>query len=541
MVGVRLLSLLAYLASVLALAPAAFGQTNNAWAISAEVERVARGLDAQFQAALIKERRLADDRELVLIAESAARLAKMRADYDLKIAGADAALQIARSDYAKLVESVAARNASVSAEIAAYRTEVRGLASAASAERLEALQRFADGDRQRSWAILEALRLSEDRAAEAASNVRRAVRWRQDADLREIMRANGEATVVQVLELRLKAGQLDGADFWNEIYTGRLLVNLGQMQNGWLAAQRALNLAATDDERVIALVDMGDAHWAGGYWDAARSTYWAAADISRKGSVKDAYTAYVASTRFTSRLFDADQNTVLLLREYLARVASEGIAPEKVRRLIETLPVTKDPPADAVSAAEQVLLIEVDLWAKAASDPQSQQGENWSWVNRQLSIAYGELAFLRFMQGRWDESADLHRQELIIDRKRVERDPAIVNRQHLASSLQSLADSQLLHGDYALARQNYMESMAIIFGLFQSDPNNSEYSLPYATALFRAGALLLLEKDYSRARQAWTLAKTLIEALAERSPEARADEFQLMAANLLLSLLPEAS
>ena len=181
------------------------------------VERVARGLEAQYQAALIRDRRLADDRELRLIADYEARLTQARRRADSRVAGAQAELERARADYAQLVETIALRDAASRAEIEAYRAEAQGLAAEATPERLAALQRFADGDRVGAWPALETIRLAEDRAIEAASNTRRAVRWRQDAELRDIMRFNREATTEQVLALWEQAAALDPTDFWTQM------------------------------------------------------------------------------------------------------------------------------------------------------------------------------------------------------------------------------------------------------------------------------------------------------------------------------------
>lgn len=194
-------SLVLALAGAVALPGAQAQPVLAATQISLEAARVARGLEAQYQAALIRERRLADDRELALITSYEARLRTARARADQRDAGAAADLEQARAQYAQLVEGIALRDAASRAEIAAYKAEAQGLAARATPERLAALQRFADGDRVGAWPVLEALRLAEDRAIETASNARRAVRWRQDAELREIMRVNGEATAADVLAL----------------------------------------------------------------------------------------------------------------------------------------------------------------------------------------------------------------------------------------------------------------------------------------------------------------------------------------------------
>lgn len=81
---------------------------------------VVRGLEAQYQAALIRERRLADDREQRLIADAEARLSRARAAADAaqgEAAQVQAELAAARADYAALVESIAQRDGAARAEI----------------------------------------------------------------------------------------------------------------------------------------------------------------------------------------------------------------------------------------------------------------------------------------------------------------------------------------------------------------------------------------------------------------------------------------
>jgi hypothetical protein len=119
---------------------------------------VVRGLEAQYQAALIRERRLADDREQRLIAEAEARLTRARAAADA--ARGDAAaiqteLAAARDEYATLVETIAQRDASARAEIDSYRREAENLVARASPEMRAALERFADGDRIGAWPVIE--------------------------------------------------------------------------------------------------------------------------------------------------------------------------------------------------------------------------------------------------------------------------------------------------------------------------------------------------------------------------------------------------
>jgi len=116
-----------------------------------------RGLEAQFEVGLIRERKLADDRESQLIASAETRLSRARAALDAaKGEARDSTVELAaaRADYAKLAAEVAQTDATARAEIAAYRAEAEGLAAQATPEKLAALQRFADGDRVGAWPVI---------------------------------------------------------------------------------------------------------------------------------------------------------------------------------------------------------------------------------------------------------------------------------------------------------------------------------------------------------------------------------------------------
>lgn len=199
---------------------------NAASAVQIEVERVRRGLELQHMAAIIKERRLADDRELAALEVGEARLKAARAAFDQGLAGAVAELETARSAYADLVVQVEIRDSAARAEIEAYKAEARQIVGTSSTERLVALQRFADGDRTGAWPVLESLRLAEDKAIEAVSNLRRAARWREDAELREIMRLNGEADVAEVDALWRMAATLDPGDARAQLGRARLFFSI---------------------------------------------------------------------------------------------------------------------------------------------------------------------------------------------------------------------------------------------------------------------------------------------------------------------------
>jgi hypothetical protein len=154
---------------VLAAAPAAM--------IEADRSSLVQGLEAQFQVALIRERKLADDRESQALDAAQARLASARIALDASRGDArqlHAALAAARSDLATQAAAITQHDAEAKAELAAYHAEAVGLATQATPEKLAALQRFADGDRVGAWPVIEALTDADDKAVQAGANARRA-------------------------------------------------------------------------------------------------------------------------------------------------------------------------------------------------------------------------------------------------------------------------------------------------------------------------------------------------------------------------------
>jgi hypothetical protein len=242
-----------------ATAPVAAQQSTTATLISAENQRVARGLEAQFQAALIKERRLADDRELRIIAAAEDRLRQARAAFDRKIKGAEAELEAARAAYAKLVAEIALRDVTARAKIEAYRQEALNLARHSSPDLIAAYQRFADGDQEAAWPVMKALTEAESRARRTASDATSAAQWRQLARSRETMRLSnlGGATTQEVLSIWDEAAALDPNDVWTHIQRVRLALPLGLIEEAQVAANQAMQVAVSLRDKAAALDEIG--------------------------------------------------------------------------------------------------------------------------------------------------------------------------------------------------------------------------------------------------------------------------------------------
>ena len=225
-------------------------------------EVLVTGLEAQFQASIIRDRRLADDREQRLIAEAEARLRAARASFDQRMAGADASLAAARLDYARLVSEVALRDSAARAEVETYRQEARNLAAQSTPELLDAYQRFADGDQEGAYPVIASLTQAQVNARLAAAHATAAAQVRQQAKLRDIMRAQGRgsATAAEVLALWNQAVELNPQDVAAQLGRARLFLAVCRISEMRAAAFLARALAASIQEPNERARQLYDAH-----------------------------------------------------------------------------------------------------------------------------------------------------------------------------------------------------------------------------------------------------------------------------------------
>src|ERR1700743_577949 len=106
-------------------APAPAMAAQSAAAVQADRQALTQGLQAQFEVALIRERKEADDRESALIGQLESKL--------------KAALAQARADYAKRAGQLAAKDPDVQAQAVAYQAQTQTVVAQASPEKLAAL------------------------------------------------------------------------------------------------------------------------------------------------------------------------------------------------------------------------------------------------------------------------------------------------------------------------------------------------------------------------------------------------------------------
>lgn len=241
------------LALVFSLCGAASAQP-RASAATVATETAVRGVVAQYQAALLRERRVADERSLALLNEAEARVRAARAAYATATsqrAASLAALETARQRYIELVNEVSVADAIARLQIEAFRAEVQGVVAQATPELVSAYQAFADGDRASAWPALETLLRARATATLAAARAVAAVEVRQLAQLRDIMASHGEASHADSLAIWEQAAALDPQDFATQVRMATLNLNLNRAEQAAQAAARAEQLATTNHQRAV--------------------------------------------------------------------------------------------------------------------------------------------------------------------------------------------------------------------------------------------------------------------------------------------------
>jgi len=216
------------------------------------------GLEAQYRAAIVRERRLADAREIALITDAETRMRSARAV--LAAARGDRAaaqreLDSARAEFVRLVSATPINDSVARIELEAFRAEVEGRLPEATPEMLAAYQQFADGDRTRAWAQLEPLLTARANARRAAAAAVAGAEMRQLAQLRDVMRLNGEATTADVMTLWVAATEIDPSNFSAQILRSRLTSDSGDIQGARRALDVAERLIVSDNQRVWVLSD----------------------------------------------------------------------------------------------------------------------------------------------------------------------------------------------------------------------------------------------------------------------------------------------
>jgi tetratricopeptide (TPR) repeat protein len=474
----------AALAAGLGAVPARLWAAEPPPAQEADRQALAQGLQAQYEAALIRERKMADDRETQLIGSLEARLRTARVQADAAKGDArqaNATLDAARADYETLVGQVVRHDPTAQADVLALRSQAQSVAAQASPAKVAALQRFADGDRTGAWPQLQSITQAE-MDAPGASIATQARDLRELASLRDVMRAHGEAGTADVLSLYDKAAVLDPSHFRTELERARLAHDLGDLPRARGAAELAGKVAVTDNERADALKWIAEQATAQHDYPIAGADYVQSLAIFRRlaasdptpsmqnnvamvlqdqgdldvltGDFKGAKASYAEGLGIRQKLSAADPASVRLADEVASFFQRIGDLDEKLGDV-----------AGARSDYEQGLAIRQRL---AAADPTNND------------LAYYASAFMRrigdlaLKQGDLAGARKAYEDCLAIRQRLSAANPSSAQLQNaVALDFEDLAQVAYTQGDLGAARTDLTRSLDIRVKLGAADPTNA--------------------------------------------------------------------
>jgi tetratricopeptide (TPR) repeat protein len=468
------------LAVLIALAtaqPAAVAQAVAA--VQIDRQALVQGLQAQYEVSLIRERKMADDRETQMIGALEARLRAARAQADSAKSDARAAravLATARADYAQLAGQIAGRDPGAQADIAAYGRETERETADASAEKLAALQRFADGDRVAAWSQLKSIIDAEDATAPAA---RRAANLRELAGLRDIMRAHGEASTAEVLDLYDKAVELDPTVFRAEMARLFLAHDLGDLTRARAAGKQALGLAVNDNERAEALKAIGDQ---------------AADQADNKEAANDFDQALTMFQRANTA------NPTPYLENFAAGVMEDQ----------GDLAVRISDFQAARSHYEAALAIRRRL---AGAEPTNGRMQNYlTQVLQRIGDLDMKLGDLAGAKAAYEEGLGIRQRLSAADTTNTDL------QYDVSAFLRRLGDVAFQARDLATARKAYEDVLAVRQRLFAANPSSGQLKNAIALDFFDIGEVAFAQNDVGAAREAYEKSFAMREELAAADP-----------------------
>jgi hypothetical protein len=456
----------------------------------ADRQALAQGLQAQYEVALIRERKMADDRETQLIGALEVRLKAARAQADAAQAAArnaskqsgarqaDAALAAARNDYANLAAQVVQHDPTAQADVAALKAQAQDVAAKASPEKLAALQRFADGDRTGAWPVLQSLTDAEvaDPNAGVADKARA---LRQLGSLRDVMRAHGEAGTADVLDLYDKAAALDPGSFRTQIERARLVRDVGDLSRARAAAELAGRVATVDRERAEAL------RW----------------------------TAEMAAAQHDYAVAGADDDQALVIFRRLAAADASPAEQNGVATVLQDkgdLQVLTGDFKGAKASYAEGLGIRQTL---AAADPKS--------VNLADEVAsfFQRIGDLDEKQGDLAGARDNYEQGLAIRQRLAAADPTNNDLQYYASALmRRVGDLAVKQNDLATARREYDACLAIRQKLSAANPSSAQLQNAVALDLEDLAGVAFSQNDVATARTDYAESLAIRQRLAAADP-----------------------
>ncbi len=450
----------------------------NAAAVSADRETVARGLEAQYAAVLIKDRKLADDRETRLLTAAEARLTKARAELSAVKRESVAELGAARADYARLAAGIVLRDAAAQAEIEAYRAEAEQRVAQATPDELAALQQFADGDRLVAEPVLMAIREARKRATLKAAQMSIARDERATADEHDVMWEHGEATMLEVMKLYEAAAEDDPDDWKTNWEIGELSRMQYDYDHAAAAFARAAAVARTDREREAASRLLG------------------------------------AAQRHQAKLSDADKNLRLALDLSLKLAAAEPKSVAAVNDLVLCyldLGELREAQGDMKGAMAS---FKSGLAAASQADASSTK------ILLLIAEANERIGGVLYAGGGAKAALPSHQAELEFARRAAAIDPkSLLARYYQGRAFLLIGYDYGGLGDKTAQLASYEASNRIFSELAAEDPTATDYQLQLALGFQAIGVVQLQSHDLTAARRSLQQSVDIHKTLAALHPD----------------------
>jgi tetratricopeptide (TPR) repeat protein len=488
------------------LAICAAGQVSAAAAGLAEADREAliQGLQAQHEVALIRERKLADDRETQLIAALESRLKAARAAAETAKGDARQAreqLASARSDYAKLAAQITQRDISARSDIESYHAEAQTTAQQASPDMAAALQRFADGDRVGAWPIIQSLAAAQQ-AAPGATGASKAASIRMLADLRKEMRAHGEATTAEVLALYDQAATIDPSNFMLHLTRAELARDLGELTRARAAAQQAVSVASTEGERGLGLSFLGE-------------------QAAEQHDVAAAHDAYTQALAIFQRLAASDSTPFI-----------QNLLGRALREVGDLQAIQGDSTAAKASYMASLAIRE----RLATADPSDKL------IQLSLSLDLQQLGELDMKTGDREGAKSAFERGLAIRQELLRADPSNTDDQFFVTGmLRRLGDLARKQGDLKTARQEYEQCMAIRQRLSAANPSSALYQAGLALDYFDLADVAFEQNDPDTAKADYERSLAILQRLTATDPTNAELQQQVLLGMVRYARMPGAS
>src|SRR6266545_1290656 len=494
---------------------------------AAETRALVQRLVLDRAVAVASVQRIADEREEQLFAELAAKDRRLRAEQRTRKA-AQTELADVTAERQRLVDQIAARDHQFAAEIGEYRHQVASIADSPDPRKLEALKRYAEGDRAGGYAALTDLQETEDQAAPKAMAKRSAAGWREIAALARDRKDHGEMDTVQVIAVYEKAQSLDPEDAWGWIELRRLYQEAGRLPDARRAAEKALASAQSDRARSAAQVEIGDVLVASGDLAGARERFEEGLEIDERLAASDP--SDERAQRDLSIGLDKLGN-VLVESGDLAGARARFEASLKIsQRLMEANPtstIAQRDLSDSLNSLGDVLVTSGDLaGARERFEASTQIAERLAAANPSSADAQRDLsAILESLGGVLAASEDLAGardrldKSLAIRERLAAADPSSANAQHdLSISLNKLGDLLVASGDLAGARDRFDASLKIRERLAAANPSSANAQRNLSFNLARLGDVLVASGDLAGARIRYEESLKIDERLAASNP-----------------------